>query len=176
MALATVGWHADGRYFNTFPSILNIALGRLREGRTNNYELQAFLTNQDDKTWELSQDIPNVTYRLLSDPFETRRSFTSLNVAAGDTVILYVDATVTTSPSAVFGTISLNVEPNACDIARGAVKARLTVLDIIANRVLRDLDSGPVSEATRISLRSSSQILRGLAREIRNDLGIDEGS
>ena len=176
MALATVGWHADGRYFNTFPSILNIALGRLREGRTNNYELQAFLTNQDDKTWELSQDIPNVTYRLLSDSFDTRRSFTSLNVAAGDTVILYVDATVTTSPSAVFGTISLNVEPNACDISRGSARQRLIVLDVFVDRVLNDLDSGPVSEDTRISLRSSAVILRGLARGLRQDFNIDEGS
>lgn len=57
------------------------------------------------------------------------------------------------------------------DTIPASVDARLTVLDVIMNRLLNDLD-GPVDEATRIQLRSSVQILRGLARELRNDLGI----
>jgi len=177
MAQAQVGWHADGRYINTFPSVLVPALGRLREGSTNNYELRAFVTNQDTKTWELSMDAAGVTYRLLSDPLDTRHPMTNINLAAGETIVLYADATVTTSPSAVFGVISINAEVNACDISRESAKQRLIVLDVIANRILRDLNSGPVSEETRISLRSSSQFLRGLARHLREDFGIvDDGS
>jgi len=173
MAQAQVGWHADGRYINTFPSVLVPALGRLRVGRTNEYELRAFVTNQDTKTWELSMDAAGVTYRLLSDPLDTRHPMTNVNLAAGETIVLYADATVTTSPSAVFGVISINAEANACDISREAARRRLIILDIFIDRVLANTNE-EYSNETRLQLRSNAQILRGLARELRNDFNIEE--
>lgn len=167
MALAQVGWHDDGRSINTFPSELFAATGRLRH-RDGTFEIQSFVTNQDTSTWELSGVDGGVfTYRLSTDAPDVRKTAQSIQVAAGELIILYAD----TNDSG-WGIISVNAELNACDVARNAARQRLIVLDVFANRILNDLDSGPVSEDTRISLRSSAVFLRGLARGLRNDFDL----
>ena len=53
------------------------------------------------------------------------------------------------------------------------VNQRLTVLEVFMQRIL-DNTNEAYSEDTRIALRSNARILQGIARELRNDLGITE--
>lgn len=53
------------------------------------------------------------------------------------------------------------------------VNQRLTVLEVFMQRIL-DNTNEEYSEDTRIALRSNARILQGIARELRNDLGITE--
>ena len=53
------------------------------------------------------------------------------------------------------------------------VNQRLTVLEVFMQRILDNTDEA-YSEDTRIALRSNARILQGIARELRNDLGITE--
>ena len=68
----------------------------------------------------------------------------------------------------------VNTTPVSDDV-KNRVNQRLIVLDLMYRRIL-DNTNEPYSEATRIQLRSNARFLQGLARDIREDLGIDQPS